>query len=662
MARAALPAGKARAKKARDTAGSEKLAAYHAKRDFTATGEPRSGGEAGGSVFVVQHHWATRDHYDFRIEMDGVMKSWAVTRGPSTDTADKRLAVRTEDHPISYNAFEGTIPKGQYGGGTVMLWDRGTFEPLADDPAKELEAGKLAFNLHGERMRGRWALVRMKSRGGADARRENWLLIKERDEHVRPLGDFLDASQTSIVSGRTREEIETGNSAVWHSNRGAAKGATPTVASQAVAPKAVAPGAVAPGAVAMPAKRAKTRGTPPAFVSPMLCSTRDEPPEGDDWRYEIKYDGYRLQACVDGPTVQLFTREGLDWTKRFPTIARALAALDLPRCALDGEAVVFDARGITDFAKLVSSLDTDKAGIDFVAFDLLSNGRTDLRGKPWSTRRAALEKVLASADGDTIRLAPVLDSDGSHVFHAVVEGGAEGIVAKRLASAYQSRRSGEWVKVKGEQRIDAVVVGYMPSTKRPFASLALAIEDDEGLRFVGGVGTGFSHDELARTKGKLDTLTVKSPPLDMKNRALAARKIVWVKPNLRAELRYAGFTGDGQLRHARFLGWKADRKSLIHKTNTTPKSGAASASPKRAAASPTPSMLRPKASADAPRLTHPERMLIPPAGITKQVLADYYADVAARILPHLDGRPVSFLRAPDGIDGERSFSATPCRA
>ena len=616
MAKPAAQSKTARKPAKRAAAAPDNLKTYRAKRDFSATSEPQTGGDAGGNAFVVQHHWATRDHYDFRLEMDGVMKSWAVTRGPSPDPADKRLAVRTEDHPIAYNTFEGTIPKDQYGGGTVMLWDRGTWDPVDGDLAK----GKIAFELHGERMKGRWALVRMKPRTPADAKRENWLLIKEKDEYVRPLDDFLSSATTSVATGRTREQIETGDSAVWHSNRN---------------------GGDAGGKLAKPASAAKPArtGEPPDFVPPMLCSVQDEPPEGKDWRYEIKYDGYRIQACVNGAAVRLYTREGLDWTRRFPTIAKALAALDLPRCALDGEAVVFDARGISDFSKLVASLENDKAGIDFVAFDLLSLDRKDMRKKPLSERRLALEGVLAKADGFRVRLAPTMEGSGADVFEAAIAGSAEGIIAKRSTSTYQSRRSTDWAKIKGDQRIDVVVVGYMPSQKRPFSSLAVAVERDDGLHFVGGVGSGYSQAELSRTRKKLDSLTVKSPP-PMKNREIAAKKIVWVKPQLMAEVQYTGFTGDAQLRHARFLGWKEDRKGAAPRMarQTTPAESATA-----------------KKDATPVRLTHPERLLIPAAKITKQALADYFAAVADRMMPHLEGRPISFLRAPDGIEGERFF-------
>ena len=637
MATARRAAARKPAKKVGTSKGASvsPLDAYHAKRDFEATQEPRGTTSKphgkNALSFCVQHHWATRDHYDFRLELDGTLKSWAVTRGPSTDPADKRLAVRTEDHPLDYGDFEGTIPKGQYGGGTVMLWDRGTWAPLTDDPQAELTKGKIAFELNGERMKGRWALVRMKPRSVADAKRENWLLIKEKDEFVRPLGSWLDDTNTSASTGRTKTEIETGQSRVWQSDRPASEqDKTKVVAKQ-------------PDLKVASAKR----GTPPDFTPPMLCATQDPPPpEGAQWRYEIKYDGYRLQACVNGASVHLFTREGLDWTKRFPTIARALAAMDLPRCALDGEAVVFDPRGITDFAKLVASLESDKAEIAFVAFDVLAVGKKDLRASPLDERRIALEQILAGADGTSVRIAPTMDGEGAPIFEAAVAGGAEGIVAKRRDSLYQSRRSPQWLKIKGDKRIDAIVVGYMPSAKRSFASLALAIEDGDHLRFVGGAGSGFSQDELARTKSKLDALKQSAPPPDMANRNLAQRKIVWVKPKLMAELQFTGFTGDGQLRHARFLGWKEDRSGAAPKRAVK---ATAAAAPAAAA------LTQPSASASAVRLTHPERILIPQAKITKQMLADYLAAVSDRILPHLRERPVSFLRAPDGIDGERFF-------
>lgn len=581
------------------------LSTYESKRDFSRTREPKAGGRVRGDQFVVQHHWATREHYDFRLELDGVLLSWAVTRGPSYNPADKRLAVRTEDHPIAYAGFEGTIPKGEYGGGTVQLWDRGTWQPQeGQDPRKGIRSGMLKFILHGERMKGRWALVRMKKEGS----RENWLLIKERDEHARTEA-AIEKFKTSVTSGRSRKEIENGRSAPPRKEK---RGST-------------------------------TRARPPKFIAPMLCELHDEPPTGQGWLHETKYDGYRLEAAIDRGKVVLYTREGLDWTKRFPEIATSLSKLGLERTILDGEAVVFDRKGLSNFTDLVEALKTKRGSISYVAFDVLKEAGKDLRRRALRDRKERLSTALADADGETVRIASCLEAAGDEVFRKAVEAGAEGIVSKRVSSLYESRRSSNWIKTKADRRDDFVIVGYLPSERRQFSSLLAAREQDGKLAFSGGVGTGFDQRVLADTLRKLKLLERKSPPQSLIGAGKARRGARWLEPRLRAEIEYHGWTADGQLRHARFLGWREDRKSKGPDKIMPPPRSSRSTTSKTTSRN------------GLDRITHPDRVVFPEAKVTKLDVASYYVAVADRILPHLKNRPVSFLRAPEGVAGETFF-------
>ena len=668
-----------------------RLAAYRARRDFARTAEPppepqarmvsaEDSGHAAG-MFVVQHHWARRDHFDFRLELDGVLVSFAVTRGPSLDPSERRLAVRTEDHPLAYASFEGTIPKGEYGGGTVMLWDHGTWRPLDADPAAALARGELKFELYGERMLGRWVLVRMNVERG----RENWLLIKEKDDFASRTEDLVAAHDRSVATGRSRAEIEAGG-AVWHSNRG-----KDGKAAAVEAPREKRSGGAEAGA---PPTGTATSARLPAAVPPMLCDTRAEAPTGDDWIHEIKYDGYRLEAAVDGAAVRLTTREGLDWTARFPSIARALGRLGLDRTLLDGEAVVFDGSGLSDFPALVAALDRDGGAIAYVTFDLIVDRGQSIADRPLVERKRLLESRLARADGVAVRVAAHVVGNGPEVFAQAIDGGAEGIVSKRATSPYRSGRGTAWAKVKGDRREDVVVVGYTPSDRRPFKSLLVAIEENGGLRYVGRIGSGFGTDELSRTRARLDALHRDRPP-PMAASELVPKGVVFVEPRLRAEVAAAGFTGDRQIRQGRFLGWREDRapfdlgeaaadkgRRAMAKTGgkgepggpetppSAPKTtkvdpgiapakagGSQKARGARAATMKTGAA--PDAAALLQRISHGDRVVFPEVGVTKRQVADYYLAVADRILPHLDGRPVSFVRAPEGIAAETFFQRHP---
>jgi bifunctional non-homologous end joining protein LigD len=485
------------------------LDTYRAKRDFSQTPEPapsRRRAKAGRG-YLIQKHDATRLHYDLRLEHDGVLLSWAVTKGPSLDPSQKRLAVRTEDHPVSYGTFEGVIPQGQYGAGTVMLWDRGEWEPLRDDVDAALKAGELSFRLTGERLKGEWALVRMNREG----KRENWLLIKKSDAHAGTR-DAHALGATSIASGRTMAAI--------------AKAGT------------------------------KSGGKPPKFREPALCRLVDEPPEGEDWLHELKYDGYRLLAAVGGGRARLFTRSGKDWSDRFAALCQDLGGLD-HAALIDGEAAVLKQGGLSDFSALQAALSGDGAGVVFFAFDLLELDGEDLTKLSLVERKAKLKTLLKGAPA-AIRYADHVAGHGGRVFEKACAMGADGIISKRADAPYRGGRTGGWLKIKCEHREEAVIIGWSPSDKdREFASLLLATFEDGAWVYRGRVGTGFDAAARADIAAKMAKLTRKTAPADVP-RAIA-KGAVWVTPKLVAELRYTERTPDGLFRHPAFLGLREDK-------------------------------------------------------------------------------------------------------
>jgi bifunctional non-homologous end joining protein LigD len=585
------------------------LAAYRAKRDFSVTPEPQGGASRGRAQrLVVQRHFARREHFDLRLEMDGVLKSWAVTRGPSANPADRRLAVRTEDHPLDYGDFEGLIPKGEYGGGTVMLWEDTTYAPTNGDPLAALDKGEVKFRVNGERMQGGYVLVRMKTRD----KHENWLLIKERDEFADPDEDLTERFATSVATGRTREEIERGAKA----RRKRAPAARAKAAYWSDKPLASAP--------------------TPKFVAPQLCETSETPPAGADWIFELKYDGYRLELATGADGAVVYTRSGLDWTNRFPGLARAAFALPCRNALLDGEAVVFDEKGLSDFAMLVSALEAGRSErVEFVAFDLLMLDEKDLRRQPLRERKAMLKKLLSGASGP-LRYGDYIEGDGAAVFRQATQAGAEGIIAKRGDAPYRSGRFSDWLKIKGDFREDVVIIGYRPSDKgESFASLVAAKETPEGLRYVGRIGTGYG----GPTRRALEPLLAKragaKPPQPIAAANLIPRGIVFLENPFPAEVRFGGWTMDGQMRQARFLGVREDVK------------------PKAAASQ---SKEPPKLA----RITHASRVVFPEDGVTKGEIAAYYDAVAPRMAPHLADRPISLLRAPENI-GDLFFQRHPLK-
>ncbi len=607
-------------------ARSDPLAEYNRKRDFRKTAEPagkRATGE-GGNRFIVQKHDATRLHWDFRIETGGVLKSWAVTKGPSPDPDIKRLAVRTEDHPLSYAEFEGTIPKGEYGGGTVMLWDRGTWAPVEGKSAADIEEGHLHFTLEGERMKGEWILIRLKPRPGE--KRENWLLRKVADEFAESGDGLVERGLTSVLTGRTMAEIAADKEGAF-SLAGRKDDAFLAQMEKASAHNAK-----------KGKRRAKADAPLPKFRSPQLATLVDSVPVGNRWMHEIKFDGYRALMAAKRSEVRVYTRNGKDWTDKFAPLVESVAALDLPSCLIDGEIVAIDEKGNPDFSTLQSVLKrghgsqkvTDK--LQFHAFDLLELAGEDLTALPNIERKERLEALLGKAP-PPIHVADHVIGAGEKLFDAMCKAGQEGIISKTIDDPYSGRRGKAWVKVKCTHRQEFVIVGWKKSSAkgRPFSSLLLAQHQGKALSYKGNVGTGFDGDTLADLAARMEKLATDTPPVEV-DRA-AARGVTWVKPELVAEIGFAEFTADGNVRHGSFLGLRGDKKAAAVQPET---------------AQPAPE------AEEAVRISSRDRVIFPESGQTKGQLADYYAAVAPIMLPFAARRPISLVRCPQGR-GKKCF-------
>lgn len=603
-----------------DKASSDLLAEYNRKRDFSKTAEP-AGKPAlgkGGNSFVVQKHAATRLHWDFRLEIDGVLKSWAVTRGPSTDPDDKRLAVRTEDHPLSYGVFEGGIPKDEYGGGTVMLWDRGTWAPVAGKSASDLQAGHLHFSLDGERMKGEWLLVRMKPRPGE--KRENWLLRKVEDAFSQSGDTLVEHALTSVLTGRTMAEIGADKGGT-HSLKGKKGDLLAKIMQQSSAHNAN---------EVRPAR--KSAGKLPEFRPVQLATLIDAVPTGNLWMHEIKFDGYRALIAAAGSKIAIHTRSGLNWTEKFSPLATFIAALNLPPCLIDGEIIARGPNGNPDFSTLQAVLkrghgsQSMQDNLEFHAFDLLEQGGEILTSMPQIERKERLEALLASADPPVFVTDHVIGA-GEKLYAAMCAAGQEGIIAKRVDAPYSGRRSKNWVKVKCTQRQEFVIVGWSKSIARgrPFGSLLLGQYQNGNLLFRGKVGTGFNAASLSDIAEQLKTLARKSAPLEVDS--AETRGVHWVTPKMVAEVAFAELTSEGRLRHASFLGLRADKPA---KSITSEK--------------PQP------APVEEPvvKVTNGDRVIFPESGETKGDLADYYSAVAPLMLPFATHRPISLVRCPQG--------------
>jgi bifunctional non-homologous end joining protein LigD len=580
-------------------AGADPLAKYNAKRDFSKTAEP-AGKVAGGkgNRFIVQKHDASRLHWDFRLEIDGVLKSWAVTRGPSVDPGEKRLAVRTEDHPMSYADFEGTIPKGEYGGGTVMLWDSGTWAPIAGKSARDLEKGHLHFTLEGERMKGEWLLIRLKPRG--KERGENWLLRKIDDDQAGATDFLVETALTSVTTGRTMLEI--------------AEGAKPRGA------RARKPGTAA----TKPAKRGKA-GPSPKFQSPQLATLVDSVPPGSQWLHEVKYDGYRALVSIGAGGPKVFTRSGLDWTEKFPGIADA--AKSLPGAALiDGEIVAYK-QDKPDFSTLQEAISNGGEGLSFFAFDLLFHQGEDLTKLPQIQRKERLRGLVSGAD-PRIQFSEHVLGSGEQLFETMCREGYEGVISKKADAPYRGSRTKAWLKIKCTRRQEFVIIGWTPSSAkgRGFRSLLLAVNGPDGLTYAGKVGTGFSMDAIHALRETFDGIAIDKAPAKVPR--AEARGARWVKPKLVAEIAFAEFTAENVVRHASFLGLRGDKKA-----------GDVVAEVPVAA---------PVLPESTIRISSRDRVIFPESGQTKGELADYYAQVAPILLPWLAARPISLVRCPQG--------------
>jgi bifunctional non-homologous end joining protein LigD len=594
-------------------AEADPLKEYNRKRDFTRTKEPAGKqGHTSGNSFIVQKHDATRLHYDFRLELDGVLKSWAVTRGPSLDPADKRLAVRTEDHPLSYASFEGTIPKGEYGGGTVMLWDEGTWEPVPGKSAKDLREGHLHFILHGQRMKGEWLLIRLKPRPG-EGKRENWLLRKIDDAHAGPAEDLVGRELTSIKTGRTMGQIAANAPAIsLKGKRGKAFDAAMAEAEQAAPARA---------------KPKRRTGKPPPFQAPQLATLVDAVPTGSQWLHEIKYDGYRTLLSVAGDRVQVFTRTGLDWTERFASLAKEVAGMGLPSALIDGEIVALGPDGNPDFSTLQQVLKGEaKGAFHLFAFDLLSLDGEDLTWLPNIARKEKLAALLGQGSAH-VHFSDHIVGAGEKLFRTMCDAGQEGIICKRADAPYRGARTKNWLKVKCTRRQEFVIVGWTPSSAsgRSLRNILLAQNGENGLVYAGKVGTGFNARNSDGLIRQLKARTRKSPALTVPR--AEARGAQWVRPELVAEIAFAEFTSDNVVRHGSFLGLREDKQAgevTREQVMTTPPS-----------------------ESDV-HVSNRDRLIFPEAKVTKGQLADYYEAAGAIMLPWIAHRPISLVRCPQG--------------
>ena len=664
------------------------LREYKRKRDFKKTPEPASGKpSATGHHYVIQKHAASRLHYDFRLELDGTLKSWAVPKGPSLDPSVKTLAVQVEDHPLDYASFEGLIPQGEYGGGTVMIWDEGTWEPEVD-PDQGFKEGKLKFTLHGKKLHGSWALVRMGGRASDGGK--NWLLIKHKDDAAKPVKkyDILKREPRSVLTNREMDEIAGDADAVWSSKakeRQSKKKKTAAVTKSAAKSK-----------VAKPTVKKKRNTGPPSALKnlvdllgarqaplpkkfkPQLATLASRVPAVGDWVHELKFDGYRIIARIDGPNkVRLFTRNDNDWTPRFQVIADALAEIPIASAILDGEVVALDEHGISNFQKLQNSLKTgDDSSLVYYVFDAPYLEGYDLTDVPLVNRKEILANVLNSANPDNdgrIRYSDHILGHGADVLQQACHSNMEGIIAKRSTSTYHGYRSPDWLKIKCTKQQEFVIGGYSkPEGSRVgFGALLLGYYDKGDFVYAGRVGTGFTTESLKQItaelkKRKIDKLPFSTPPVTAERRG-----VTWVKPELVGEVEFTEWTSDGRLRHPSFQGLREDKpaKDVVREKPKSPaaltngKRNAGLAATNRKSHMATKSSKPPaKKTADnaettvaGVRLTHPDRVLYPEDKFTKRDLAEYYERVADWILPYVAGRPLTLVRCPEGYQGECFF-------
>jgi bifunctional non-homologous end joining protein LigD len=641
------------------------LQKYNRKRHFTKTPEPvgKRQPSAGGNQFVVQKHAASRLHYDFRLELDGALKSWAIPKGPSLNPKVKALAVQVEDHPLDYAGFEGVIPKGQYGGGTVMVWDHGTWESEGN-AARDLRRGKLKFRLMGEKLRGGWSLVRMGGKAGEDGK--NWLLIKQQDSDALSAGktEPLARRPRSVLSNRTLEEIAADADRVWSSNgkaagtgRQRARGVKSTKVRRAVGRR------VAKFAGSLAGARSAPQ---PDELHPQLATLSAEVPQGDRWLHELKFDGYRILAFFTDGKVRLVTRQGNDWSARFGPIVDALKELPISNGILDGEIVSLDEQGVPDFQQLQNSL---KRGSDnslvYYLFDVPHLEQFDLTDVPLVDRKELVLRLVRSItpeDSGPVRYSDHIRGQGEQIWQHACRGALEGIVSKLADGRYKQSRSTSWLKVKCLKRQEFVIGGFTkPSGARTdFGALLLGYYDGNDLRYCGRVGTGFTHESLRQVKAELRRRTVEAAPFINPPRGAPNRHVTWVRPELVCEVEFSQWTRDGILRHPSFQGLRED-KDPQQVTREVPRRiseirDADGMTKKSKLSSRTKSPKR-TASADAlevagMQITNPDRVVYPEQRLTKLQLAGYYETIAEWILPHVAERPLTLVRCPTGRTGQ----------
>ena len=621
---------------------SDALKTYRDKRNFDATPEPAEGGQANDEAraFVVQKHWATRLHYDFRLELEGTMKSWAVPKGPSFDPADKRMAMPTEDHPIAYNRFEGTIPAGNYGAGKVIIWDKGTWHPL-EDPQRGMREGKLKFELRGHKLQGHWTLVRMKGRG--NGREDPWLLIKERDALARPAAEF------SVVDDLPDSVRHLGDT----------PGAQPSADASPATPAAPAAAAGRP-AGARPARL-------PEELQPQLATLVEQPPQDpENWIYEIKFDGYRMLARAEKGKVRLVTRNGNDWTRRMPQLRAALEGMELPDGWYDGEIIMPGADVPADFQALQGAFDSARtADIVYYLFDLPYCAGQDLREVPLHARREVLQRIVERKPHDKVRFSAVFEAPPEEIVTSACKLGLEGVIAKRRDSPYVTRRSGDWVKLKCSRRQEFVIGGFIDpkGARTGIGSLLLGVHDEQGrLRYAGNVGTGFNQRTLAELRTRLDAVAAERSPFQAGSEI--PRKAHWVRPELMCEVAFGEWTRDGRIRHSVFHGLRSDKpphgiteeRPLAEAPPARKRAARPTVAAKAPAAKPLPPAEPTQAALPSSlKVSHPERVVDSASGVTKIELVRYYALVAPLMMEHLASRPMAMVRAPSGIGGQLFF-------
>jgi bifunctional non-homologous end joining protein LigD len=664
------------------------LKVYRTKRDFSKTAEPSGEQRVVPSTrlrFVIQKHAARRLHYDLRLEWDGVFKSWAVTRGPSDDPADKRLAVEVEDHPLDYGDFEGTIPHGEYGGGTVLLWDRGYWTPEGSKSTEDaLKDGDLKFELEGQKLHGSWVLVRIRNNkfGG---KRTNWLLIKHRDDSSKAGGaEALLNEDSSVASGRSMQQIAAGSGkspkpfmlaagkagkadAVWHSDSTQSEDAETAPTGKPAGKRATTATRAVKTARAKPVKIR----TMPKFVEPQLAKLVDRPPDQAGWGHEVKFDGYRAQIRIEKCRAVVRTRRGLDWTERFAAIAKDAA--ELPDCVIDTEIVALDEHKLPSFGALQAALSAEKTDeLVCYAFDLLFHAKEDLRTLPLSERKARLEGLLSKQSAGThIHYVSHLQSNAEAVLASACKMGLEGIVSKRLSAAYCSGRGDSWVKAKCRAGQE-VVLGGWTTEGGTLRSLLAGVHRGGHLAYVGRIGTGYGRGVVKTLLPRLQRLTREKSPFGGANAPPKESNVRWLKPTLLAEIEFEGWTGSGMIRQASFKGLREDKDAddVVAESPVAPPTVPARAGAVAVKRAPAASKAKTKSAKSAAvatgpavvfgvALSHPDKALWPDAGdgepVSKLDLAKYYEQVGEWMLPHLIGRPCSLVRAPNGIGGQTFF-------